>query len=467
MAVTPDVLKVLQEYAQSDEAKQIMDSIEQIDPAEVLRQDPYVRKSIDMTLEELEHAPEEIKEDPLLYLKGYEALFDQYYVWIRATNPRWSVGGGRLMEWKEAVAKYEACYDKRFHLVERVTPKLAKYAFRVIPNDHLVFAGDKNHVILCAGRPVPKNQEENKESYTADELVNLAVGGLSARIIPQEAGNVVVIEWLMVDPEYRGRGIAHSLIAELFCQLIDTPFQGITAFCDIFSDAVPGLLQLFADWSFNFSFAPYPYHEMHLKQVRDYPAVFMLDGEDTDIKTIKELSRHQVLEVLQAAVKEEEGMYDAYLPMLPKDYWDETLSCGFVQKGQITDLLLIHKDAFGRLSIELAVGKNDNLILLLDHAAYNALKLYPGDTVVRYRVATDFSVSMQKNIFRGGEALTYLNAAFVQPFTDETPEEFAYFTEHPEEFDLAQMREKEAEWTAKEQELAADAPEMPELKVFD
>lgn len=467
MAENRDVYEVLKEYAASDEVKLIADKIEQIDPAEVFRQDPYVRKSIDLTLEELKNAPEEIKADPLLYLEGYEALFDQYYLWIRATNPRWSVGGGRLLEWKEAVSEYENCYGKRFRLVERITPKKTQVAIRVIPKDYLAFAGDKNHVILCAFRPVPKNPDEKKETYTKDELVNLAVGGLSARIIPQEAGNVVVVEWLMVDPAYRNRGIAHSLIAELFCRLTDTPFQGITAFCDPFSEQLPGLLQLFADWNFTFGFAPYPYHEMKLKQVKDYSQVFMLDGDDTNIKPLSEISRQEIAELLSGLVKEEEGMYDAYLPLLPKEYWDDTLSCAYVLKGKITDLLLIHMDAFGRLSIEVAMGETDTLLPLLDYAAFNALNTYSGNTVVRYRVATEFSEYVQKNVIHGSEAITYLNAAFVQPLTDETPEAFAYMTEHIEEFDFAAMREKEERMTAEEPALASEAPEMPELKVFD
>ncbi len=183
MAQNYDIYKIFTEYTQSDEVKQIMDKLEQVDLSDTYRQDPFVKKSIDLALENLENTPDEIKANPLLYLEGYDALFDQYYTWIRATNPRWSVGGLRLMEWRAAVDKYEACYDNRFHLVERIKPKKAKFALRVIPKDYLAFAGDKNHIILCAFRPYPKDASVEKDRYTTDELFHFPVAGLSARIL--------------------------------------------------------------------------------------------------------------------------------------------------------------------------------------------------------------------------------------------------------------------------------------------
>ncbi len=467
MANKNDINEIFMDYVRSDEVKQIMDKLEQVDLSEIYRQDPFVKKSIDMTIEELEDTPDEIKTDPIMYLEGYDALFDQYYSWIRATNPRWSVGGKRLMEWREAVNRYEACYDNRFHLVERIKPKKAQFALRVIPKDYLAFAGDKDHIILCAFRPYPKDASDEKESYTKDELINFPVGGLSARIIEQELGNVVVIEWLMVDPKYRGKGIAHSLMAELFCQLMDTPIMGITAFCDMFSDAVPGLLQLFAAWSFEFSLAPYPYHEIKLKQVKDYPKAFMLDGDETNIKPLSEIGRRELAEVINDMVSQEEpGVYDPYLPFLPKDYWDENISCAYVLGGKIEGLLLVHIDAFGRISIEAAKGDVDTLLPLLDYAAYTALSEHAGNTTVRYRVATETSEYIQTNVFKKGTEITYANASLVQPLDDVTPEEFDYLTEHPDAIDFGEMRKKEEKWEAYGNELLADMPDTPELKDF-
>ncbi len=448
-----DLDQLVTEYLHSDEVKEAVEKISQIDMSEIFRQDPYVRKSIDLTLESLEDAPDDIKADPLLYLEGYEALFDQYYTWIRATNPRWSTGGGRLMEWREAVSRYEALYGGKFKLLKRVGPDFYKYAVGVIPKDYLAFAGDKNHIIICALRPVPRNEASDQEYYKPEELVNKPVGGLSARLIPQEGGDVVVIEWLRVNEAFRHRGIAHSLMAELFCQLMETPFAGIGAFYDMFAGQVPAYTALFGAWSFEFNLAPWPFHELKLKDVRKFSAYLDLEGYDEDILPLRKLTGKDISSALTKLVSEVPGMYDAYLPMLARDYWDPDLSCAFVAGGKPKSFLFVHNDAFGRICLEGAIGDMDDLTSLVEYAAFTALETRAPSTVVRYRVSSDFSEYMQKKVVRGPEENTYICATMVQPLTDVTPEEFEYLVSHPDAIDFNEQRINEEKWTEAERNV--------------
>ena len=55
MAQNYDIYKIFTEYTQSDEVKQIMDKLEQVDLSDTYRQDPFVKKSIDLALENLEN----------------------------------------------------------------------------------------------------------------------------------------------------------------------------------------------------------------------------------------------------------------------------------------------------------------------------------------------------------------------------------------------------------------------------
>ncbi|MBQ3789605.1 MAG: GNAT family N-acetyltransferase [Lachnospiraceae bacterium] len=477
--------------------QEMAETLSTIPPEVIFSGEKYLGEYVKRMRLRMEHLDEvgNNPDDPERVAEWTDALLGLHYKLIKNVNPFWSVGQDRIDEWHQDVERFKERTEGRHPLLMRLNKKNRRFGEAVIPEDELAFAGDPMHFLLVALRPVPTDgsQREPDENLqpevigeedipyigeTAEDLQeflsrpevqwdpslttemgnipneflnpnvppawtetaasygNEPVGGLSCRVVQVESFLVAEITWLFVDPAYEGRGIAHSLIAELIRLLRPIGPIGINLLFDptTLEDDGDILSRVLGDFHFQMDLAGDPTFRIRLGDLIQSKE----PQTSEDIHPLADLPPGELSRELKQFVRQQGPAYDPYLPFVPDDYWDKKLS-QYCYTGGTLDFFLVHRTDGGELEIVAARGERRTLLRLIN-AAGAAAKNEDPDTMIRFCEKSEFAAYMREKVLHIREQSLKMIAVLQNPPDDVTTEEFDRFIKNLGQTDAAAIR---------------------------
>ncbi len=330
----------------------------------------------------------------------YRSLFKTHYELLKLSNPQWTVGKTRLVEWRRDVDRLEEI-AKDYSYVTRISKKSAHLAKNVLPKKIADRLDDENMIALAAIRSF-----EDKR-YAAGCIVYHLEESVKDK-------QTVFVDWLYVAEQFRNDDVANSLMAQMFLQLADTKVDAVFFDYDASEVETQPVLNLLRNWHFALSVIPDYYHTVSLLECQEALGE-KKSGKDIDVKSLSEIDRDLFKDYLKEAVSEPDSHYDEFLPSLSFDSFDAELSCYTEDNGRITGLFLIDKDVFGRLEVLMLRADSENVKEALLHRALDrAIDEYTELFAVRLPMRDDEEAQVLSQYFKEISPYALMRAVFLE-----------------------------------------------------
>ena len=293
--------------------------------------------------------------------KVYLSLIDICFELAKIVHPMAGFGADRLNMGLGILKSFEEEY---WPLLTRVTKQNAKAFYHLIPDEHYddILEGRK-HAIGA----VRMSTDRNTTGIPA---------GVAVYHIEKRLGNMVNLDWIYVAREYRQRGIANMLMAELLGYTLQTEDPVLT-----FRMNMPSLekdeekkeyaiLEEFLDsWKFDYSMGVSDNFYIDLSKQMKNPS---LNGDYRGVKSLSELGAEGE-RMLKKFLKRRGEEGDDPVRSTSYGFFDPEMSCAIEEKGEIRAVLLLHRLANGTYRYEglkLLPGCDPDVVIKLIRFAY-------------------------------------------------------------------------------------------------
>ncbi|MBO6215261.1 MAG: hypothetical protein J6N76_06975 [Lachnospiraceae bacterium] len=306
--------------------------------------------------------PEERKDIETIALKRLSLLQNM----AKRSHPLSASGKARLREARKNREEFEAVIGP---VVSAITAKNIKLFNSVIPEDI------KEEILIGKSGAIG-----------ALKALNDMIYGVAAIVFDTAFENgreLTRIKWLYVDPIFRREGVANYLIGELITSLVSNKTDNIMVSFPSKNEFGTILGYIFGSWDFAFRSG---ITEDTVIRVNDlFREIKKIHTVKKASKSLSRLSDKERTRLLYEAARAFGSKGLLLNKALPKNYFDNELSC-FI--GEINDpgaILLVHKTPSGILRAEYTGYKKDALGSVLDLYAMlleQAFRLYDEDTLV-------------------------------------------------------------------------------------
>ncbi len=213
-----------------------------------------------------------------------------------------------------------------------------------------------------------------KKSYAigairSGEDAAVAAGALVYDIVTSGGKLTMRIKWLYVDEAFRGRGVAHSLVAEAVKTYIDSDaIDDMTVDMSLGKDWLMILGYFFNFWRFEFGTSISCEADIRIGDIRD-PGGLMSRAEG--VRALSDLDTSVIGDYLNKMG------YTGFLTdeRLWREYTDKKLSCFVGDANAPGGMLLAHRLPSGRVTVEFINSDDpDALISMISHFVMTAAK---------------------------------------------------------------------------------------------
>ncbi len=224
-----------------------------------------------------------------------------------------------------------------------------------------------------------------------------AVGALvfSTEQVPPGKELIFRLDWLYVEEEWRKRGVADAMLAELLNFMLSVDGRALTV--DFAAEEEPWG-EVFAGWHFEFVPGLMPEFVLKLADLRGRKEIMPFEDAATPLSALRPDERQMLLRKAFILFG-----YDGFLADgLPADYLETDLSCYTGQITNPTGLLLVHRRPSGKLYIDYADcvhGKEEELKKCLGYAASIALIKYDCSTLTYMNVGSEEAGKITDELF--------------------------------------------------------------------
>ena len=177
------------------------------------------------------------------------------------------------------------------------------------------------------------------------------VGAIAGEIA--EDGSELFVRWLFVDEDFRGRGVAHSLIGELIDTANKNRIRRVTFETSLGNEWLLIFGFLLNEWRFVISTGLFSEAVIDVSGIKKPTKLAAKTGDAKDIEGV------DVKKYLRS-----KG-YRGFLLDATDDYIDPELSCCYGKKEAPTGLLLAHRLPSGRVRAEYVDGENETITTAL------------------------------------------------------------------------------------------------------
>ena len=338
---------------------------------------------------------------------AYLALIDNCFELAKIVHPMAGFGADRLNMGLGILRNFEKEY---WPLLTRVTKRNAKAFYGLIPDEHYddILEGRK-HAIGAV-------------RMSTDRQTAGVAAGVAVYHIKENDGNMVNLDWLYVAKEYRQRGIANMLMAELLGYALQTEDPALTFYMnmpslpDEESKKEYAVLEEFLDsWKFEYTMAVGDNFYIDLsKQVKN-PS---LNGAYRGVKPLSELGtagQRMLKKFLRK--RREEG--DDPVRKTSYGFFDPDVSCAIEENGEIEAVLLLHRLANGTYRYEglkLLPGSDPEMALKLIRFAYlSILEKEDGGSFVFGTYESEEAFEIMRKIFPESQTMIQYRGMLTPP----------------------------------------------------
>lgn len=226
-------------------------------------------------------------------------------------------------------------------------------------------------------------------------------GVLAYHVDEDPDGAALRIDWLYVHPDFRGRRIADSLIAEIIYQVQNTPVNAVAASFTVGESWEPVIGSIFSKWKFVFG------TQMEGDTIVDLGDIVNPDPIEAirkkygkEANPLSEIKAMTIPAFLRGVLMRDR--YRGYLWGQIEDpgYFDPKLSCYVGDLRDPDGLMLVHRTPSGMLRVEYA-GPGDadekTIVFMAVHVLYAAIQSETGEPVLDFPIRMDvFEQLMEK-----------------------------------------------------------------------
>ena len=239
--------------------------------------------------------------------------------------------------------------------------------------------------------------------------------------------SILRIEWLYVHPDFRGRRIADSLIAELVYQMQKNSISAITASFVVGGSWEPVMGNIFSRWKFMFGAQMEPDTILSMNDVGDPEAILEYYKQyGKQAVSLSKMNDSNIAAFLERELHREN--YRGYLWGQTKSptYFNRDLSCYIGDPGSPAGIMLVHKTPSGTYRVEYVNHSTEGIEPLMVMTAYllgQSLNLPGADVVLDIPVLIDeFGELVEKLVPTQKSALlvtAVLSKSFIRDDIDE------------------------------------------------
>ena len=300
------------------------------------------------------------------------------------------------------------------------------YTTRITPKNISVFtpvlSEDMAEDIITGRREaIGAIRAKGKKTYGAGILVYYLDSGDSME------DSILRIEWLYVHPDFRGRRIADSLIAEIVYQMQKNNISAITASLVAGDSWEPVMGSVFSRWKFMFGAQMEPDTIVSIGDVRNPDAILELYEKYGKFAVpLSKINNSNLTAILERELHR--NKYRGYLWGQTKSptYFNRDLSCYIGNPGSPDGLLMVHKapsDTYRVEYMSLGAMGDKPLPAMAGHLFGQSLNLPAADVVLDIPVMMDeFDNLIEKLVPQKKSALlvtAVLSNSFIRDDIDE------------------------------------------------
>lgn len=300
--------------------------------------------------------------------RAYTGLLDAHFKAAKVINPLGGFGKERLLKALEVLRKFESEY---WPLMTRVTPNNLKVFHNLIPDEHYddIMAGRKHAlgaIRMKAGRSC---------------CAGVAVYRIDVQTITMAP--VIKLDWIYVAQDFRNRGVANMLMAELAGLALQNEETFISVNVNIpddsdqeMRDEFEALEGFIRTWNFRLSVDAGRLFYINLESLKDNK---YFSEQAEGVRSLSELGLGG-RDMIQRFFRKSNKDYDDRMRIFAyehQDFFDPDVSCAIVTGGVITALFLVHRYISGvyRYEIIRCSHNTDPIVFLqlLRHGYRSAL----------------------------------------------------------------------------------------------
>ena len=276
----------------------------------------------------------ELDEETDLYVteRTYLSLIDTCFETAKILNPMDGLGRDRLEAGLGILDGFEKEY---WPLLTGITAENAEAFYDLIPDEHYddILEGRKNAIGAV--------RLENGKATTA---------GVAVYSIQEDTATYLKLDWIYVAEDLRQHGVGNMLMAKLLetaftfencTPVLDINMPGITEDEDKDKDkeAFAVLANFLDSWKFDFDVDT---GTNFFFRVSDKENNAFLKGTTSGVKSLTEMGA-DAEKLVKSFINKLDSDYDETIKETSFSFFDPDVSCGIVEDGELTAILLLHK----------------------------------------------------------------------------------------------------------------------------
>jgi GNAT superfamily N-acetyltransferase len=316
---------------------------------------------------------------------SYALKMDLFYSQACAIHPLTSFGKQCLKEAVETRKEFESLVGV---YTTRITPENISVFLPVLTKD---LAED-----IITGR------REAIGAIRAKGVRTYGAGALAYYVDEDPDGAILRIEWLYVHPDFRGRRIADSLIAEMVYQIQKEPGLSMAASFTVGENWEPVIGNIFSKWKFIFGAQMEGDTIVAVEDITDTtPIEAVVKKYEKNVKPLSEMNSRDISDFI-GRVLIKDG-YRGYLWRQIKNpgYFDQELSCYTGDRKKPDGVMLVHRTPSGLLRLEYAGFESDDgssMISMTGHVLYRTLATESTGATIVFPIRMDEFDEMMERI---------------------------------------------------------------------
>ena len=367
-------------------------------------------------------ASEENHDDDKMVEDGYLKLIDCLIRMAKVLNPVSGFGKERLLSAYEVLDTFEEIY----HPLLTVVNKDNVDAFADLLSDR-----EYDEIFYERKKAIGALRTEEGEAYAAGVAV------YRTETAPVLNNPVIRLDYIYVHEDFRSHGIANLLMAAVVRPMLKDPAsrlslsympQGTTeeysdAYAQAIEDEFDSTEEFFSSWKLSFSLS---FGNNYYISLEDAAKAKYMQGSTKGIVSLKQLGNTRETVLRKFLAKYNDPYYKDFLSA-PDGYYDEDVSCAYLDGKEIYSILLSHRYLDGTYTIDfLCPDLEDEMVLsdsvtrLLHFATDACTERGETDSMIEIHTASEEGYSLLRKELPGAKTALVFDGILAPLVPEET-----------------------------------------------